>query len=77
LTTTRRRCADQRREARSGERDAAEGVAAAAICRAHRGRDVEGIHGRFALQHFVEQARALGKMELAAHDHGDEANGLL
>jgi hypothetical protein len=31
-TTTRRRCADRRREARSGEHDAAKGVAAATCC---------------------------------------------
>jgi hypothetical protein len=44
-TTTRRRCADRRRVARFGERGAAKGVAAAAaIRRARRGRDAEGIH---------------------------------
>ena len=32
LTTTRRRCADRRCEARSGDRDAAKGVAAATCC---------------------------------------------
>ena len=45
-TTTRRRCADRRCEARSGERDTAKGVAAAALAlhRTRRGRDAEGIH---------------------------------
>jgi hypothetical protein len=61
LTMTQKRCTERRREARLSERVAAKGVAAAAIRRAHRGRDAEGIHGRFVLQHFVEQARALEK----------------
>jgi hypothetical protein len=48
----RRGCVDRRRVARPGERDAAEGIAAAAavaLRRARRGRDIEGIHGHFAL----------------------------
>ena len=44
---------------------------------ARRGHDTGRIHGRFALRHSVEQARALGKIELVAHDHGDKADGLL
>jgi hypothetical protein len=45
-TTTSRRCADRRREARSGERDTAKGVAAAALAlhRTRRGRDAEVIN---------------------------------
>jgi hypothetical protein len=33
----------------------------AALRRARRGHDAEGTHGRFALRHSVEQARALGE----------------
>jgi hypothetical protein len=36
--TTRRRCADRRREARSSEHDATEGIAAAAALALHRAR---------------------------------------
>jgi hypothetical protein len=80
LKTTQKRCAERRREARPGERDTAEGIAAAACCgitlstpRARRREDPWPLRAAT----FCRAGESAGKIELAAHDHGDKADGLL